>query len=195
MTKEKKITTTIEITHKNILFGFLLVLSCIAIYFFKDLVIGLFISILLATALNPLVSKLEKLKIPRPFAIVLIYAIIFLVLGLLISAIVPPLVEQTNNLVNSLPIEPLREFEVNLENFELITNQIDSVLPIIRIVTSTFSGLITAFTFAVITFYLLIERKDLHKHLLKLIPEAKSEQKAENLVNKVEQQIGSWGQR
>ena len=193
---EKKITTTIEISQKNIVFFFIAIASVYVLYLLKDLVLGLFISILFSTALNPLVSKIESLKVPRSIAAALVYFLIIAFITISVGTIVPTLVVQTLNLMNSLPLQTVSQqlnlFEVNLENIQLISNQVGSVIPVIKVIGSTFSGIITIFTFLVITFYLLIERKKLHKYIAKLFADGDAEQKAEKLISKVEAQIGGW---
>lgn len=162
----------------------------------KDVLLGLFISILFVTGLHPVVSYLEKFKIPRPVAILSIYVGIVFVISLALATIVPPLVTQTNTLLESIPqgliADNFNRFEISAQNLQLLSNQLGSVKPFLNVLTSTFSGLITVITFAVITFYMLIERKDLYKHIAAFSPDIESENRVENLVNKVEIQIGSW---
>lgn len=196
MADQKKVTTTIEISHRTIFSTLVLLLGLVVVYMLRDLVVGLFISILVATALNPTITRLERLKVPRAAAILFIYLIILSLVVLLISTLVPPLIVQTSNLLNTLPLngltDNLRGVEVSLENLQYISSQLGSVVPILKVIGSTFSGLVTLFTFAVITFYLLLERKNLHKYLMVLLPKANAEKKAEELVDAIEKQIGGW---
>lgn len=186
----------VEISYKTIVFSVAFLLGLYLVYLLKDLLMGLFISVLFATGLHPAVSSLERLRIPRPLAILLVYVIIVMSVVLLVANIVPPLLTQTENLIQSLPVgyisEQFQSLEVSLENLQFITDRIGTVGPILKIVLSTFSGLITFVTFSVITFYLLMERKDLHKHITTLSPNIESEHKAEALVDKIETKIGSW---
>lgn len=194
MQKEK--TLTVQISYKTIVFFVLFILSLYAVFALRSLFMGLFISILLATGLNPIVTFLEKFKIPRPAAILIVYITILASVSVLIATVIPPLVGQTASLLNSLPLnyisDSFKGLEVSLDNLQIITSQLGSFSPVLRIVSSTFSGMVTFFTFAVITFYLLLERKNLRKHIADLSPNIESEQKAEDLISKVETQIGSW---
>ncbi|MFC1748272.1 AI-2E family transporter [Pseudomonadota bacterium] len=187
---------TVEISHKTIIFTVFFLISLYLVFILRDVIFGLFISVLITTALNPAVNRLEKYKIPRPVSILSLYALIITTIILLIGTIVPPLVNQTVQLIQSLPLQDLTSelqlIEVNLESIQIITDQLGSVVPVFKIISTTFSGLITLFTFAVITFYFLMERKNLHKHLVVLFGEDGEEARAEKFVNKVEHKIGSW---
>jgi len=195
MNKDVK-KVTVEISYKTIIFAVFFLLSLYLVFILRNFLMGLFISVLLATGLNPLVTFLQKFKIPRAVAILLVYVFIVLGVGVLVATVIPPLIKQTGSLLESLPLhylsEGVQDLEVSLENLQFITSQLGSVSPVLRLVSSTFSGLVTFFTFAVITFYLLMERKNLHKHIAEFSPSIKSEQKAEDLVSKIETQIGSW---
>ncbi len=191
-----KKSQTIEISHRTILFSVFFLIGLYILFLLRDVIIGLFISVLIATALNPAVNRLEKLRLSRPFAIMIIYALILTTIIFMAGTIVPPLITQTNYLIESLPLatitSQLQLLEVNLENIQLITNQLGSVAPLLRVLSTTFSGLVTFFTFAVITFYILMERKNLHKHLVLLFGDDGQEARAEKFVNRIEHRIGGW---
>lgn len=186
----------IEISPKTIIFTVFFLLSLYLVYILRELLIGLFISVLLTTALNPVVNKLEKYKVPRGLGILMVYILLIIFFVFTISIIVPPLVTQTNNLLETLPLQnlskKLQPVEVNLESLQLITNQLGSFAPVVKFITGTFSAIITLFTFLVITFYMLMERKHLHKHLVFIFGKDADAGKAENFLEEVDKQIGGW---
>jgi len=57
-------------------------------------VIGLLIAIVLASALRPIVMRLQRLRIPQGLAIVLVYGLVGIISVLMIAAVVPPMVNQ-----------------------------------------------------------------------------------------------------
>jgi predicted PurR-regulated permease PerM len=71
----------------------------------QDIVRWLVIGIFLAVALTPIVDRLEQNRVRRSLAILLVYLALLLALGLFGALIVPPLVEQ---------VEELVEFATNL---------------------------------------------------------------------------------
>jgi len=70
---------------------------------FSSILVILFVAILLAVAITPLVDRLEELRIPRTAAIVLSYAGLFGMLSIVIAVIVPVLIEQVDQLSANLP--------------------------------------------------------------------------------------------
>jgi predicted PurR-regulated permease PerM len=71
-----------------------LVALAYGIYLTQNILLTFFISIFLAAALDPFVSKMESKKIPRWLGIFIIYVIIIAIIGLLISLIIPILITQ-----------------------------------------------------------------------------------------------------
>lgn len=186
----------VDLSFRTVVYTFLFLVGMYLLFLLKDLVLGLFISLLIATGLNPTVTRMERYRIPRALAILFLYVIIVLIISLMLATVIPILLVQTGNLLDSLPLDHIsarfKELEVSLENVQFISSQIGSVGPVFKVISSTFSGMITFFTFAVITFYLLMERKHLHKHLARLSPNAQVEEQVERLIYSIEKQIGGW---
>lgn len=192
---------TIEISHRTVVFT---VLFLGLIWFLAQIwpiIIGLFISLLLMTALNPLVDRLERLRVPRGFAILFIYLVLVILFVLGLAGVVPPLLEQTSNLANRLPElfddlgAWLASIGVTGVDGQMIASQLSQVgaIPanLVRFTVSVFSNLIAVFTVLIITFYLLLERKNLDKYLLLLFGQG-GEKKAKGFVDKLEARLGGW---
>lgn len=72
-------------------------------YYFRDLLGLVGAAFALAYLLDPLVLRLERLRMPRPLAIVLVLAVLLVVFTLLIWFVVPDIVRQITDLLTSLP--------------------------------------------------------------------------------------------
>jgi predicted PurR-regulated permease PerM len=70
---------------------------------FSSILLMLFIAILLAVAITPLVERLEQQRLPRPLAIGLIYVGLLLILSVALAAMIPVLVEEVNQLSTNMP--------------------------------------------------------------------------------------------
>jgi predicted PurR-regulated permease PerM len=70
---------------------------------FSSILLLLFIAILLAVAITPLVARLEQQRFPRPLAIGLIYVGLLLLLGIALAALIPVLVDEVDQLSTNLP--------------------------------------------------------------------------------------------
>ncbi len=94
---------SIHITAKSVA----LLLAAVALVWlvanFSSILVILFVAILLAVAITPLVDRLEELRIPRTLAIVLSYAGLFAMLSIVIAVLVPVLIEQVDQLSANLP--------------------------------------------------------------------------------------------
>jgi predicted PurR-regulated permease PerM len=70
---------------------------------FSSILLLLFIAILLAVAITPLVERLERQRLPRPLAIALIYVGLFGIFSVALAILIPVLVNETTELSTSLP--------------------------------------------------------------------------------------------
>lgn len=185
----------IEISYRTIIFTVVFLLALQLVLQIKDVLLMLFIAFIFMSALNPTVDQLEKLKFPRVLAILILYLLVLAIIGLTIGIVVPPLVVQTGNLILSLP-SALGHIEIFNANQQAITeqllNQIGS-LPqdLLRITVSLFGNLLSVFTILVISFYLLLERKNLNKYLGILFGKS-SPDRVLKTINDVEKRLGSW---
>lgn len=190
-------TQKIEISHRTIIFTVLFIaLLWLVSQIFQILVI-VFMGMILMSALNPIVEKLEKLKIPRLLAAILIYFTVLLFIILVLAGVIPPLVNQTNTLVTRLPgyIEDLNLWWINEDIINTQINQLigrlgSISLDMVRLTISLFSNFIVVFTVIFISFYLLLERKNLDDYLLKFF--GSKDGKAAHVISKLEKRLGEW---
>lgn len=184
----------IEISHRTIIFTVFFLLGLWFLYQIQQIILALFIAVIFMSALNPAVDRLEKIHLPRWLSILLLYILIFGGIGVVVAVLTPPLVDQTSNLINRIP-SYFREFRVPVLDPNTIASQVSQLgfLPanILKITLGLFSNLIGIFFLAVITFYLLLERKKLNRYLLVLFGPGE-EKRAEDFINKTEKQLGGW---
>ncbi len=186
------IPARVEISHRTIIYTLFLLLSLWFLYTIRAVLVAVLIASILMFALNPLVTILERKKLPRSLAILVLFIGIFLVLSGVIAAITPPLVDQTKSLIDQLPtiIQNLGGLKIDQR---VLSDQLGS-LPknIARIIIGTFSNLVAMFTLFILTYYFLSERANLHRYLVFLFGSDKTERKAEEFVDKLEHEIGGW---
>lgn len=186
------LSSRIEISYRTIVFTVVFLLFLWLLYQIQAVLIALFVAMILMSALNPLVTRLEKKRLPRPVAIMIVFVVILLVLSGIVAAVTPPLVDQTKSLINQIPSILDRVGLVTLDQ-RVISDQLGSVPGnIARFVIGTFSNLIALFTLFVLTFYLLAERGKLHRYLTIFFSSSQTESKAEQFINTLEREIGGW---
>ncbi|OGY09222.1 MAG: hypothetical protein A2700_03145 [Candidatus Blackburnbacteria bacterium RIFCSPHIGHO2_01_FULL_44_64] len=192
---------TIEISHRTIVFT-LLTLGAVWLFIqISSVVITLFIAVLLTTALNPVVDRLTFLKIPRGISILLVYIVLITLFIGGLTSIISPLVSETTNLADRLPDlfdqfgNWLKTMGIQGVDGRLIANQASQLgaIPanLVRFVVFIFSNLIAVITVLVITFYMLLERKNLNRYLTILFG-GDGETKAKTFIDKIEANLGGW---
>ncbi len=184
----------IEISYKTIIFTVLFLISLVLLWQIRSIILLLFISFIFMEALNPAVSRLEKIKIPRPLGILIIYILILATLSFTIAGIVPILVEQTAGLINSLPnmLQNVKIFGNNAidlsSQFKILENIPTNIAKTaIEIVTNIISGFVIFF----LTFYLLLEKKNFSKYSLSIFGET-GKTKFLEIIDALESRLGHW---
>ncbi len=183
-----------EVSTKTVVFTVLFLLSLFLLWQVRALIVLLFISFVFMEAINPAIVRLEKFKIPRPLAILIIYIIILTIISFAVAGIVPILVEQTTGLVQTLPstLSNIQIFGTNpidlSSQFKILEN-----LPggIAKTAISLVSNIISAFVIMFLTFYLLLEKKNFPKYSLEMFGE-NGEKKAIAIIERLETRLGSW---
>lgn len=182
----------IEISHKTILFTLLLLIILWFIIQIKEVIFWVFIALILMSALKPLVDTLERKRLPRVVAVLVIYALIISLFVFTGANIVPPLVVQSIHLGESLPgyINEVLPF-VKIDT-QLITQQVAPIGEnLLKVTFGLFSNIFGLFTVFVICFYLLLERKHLESQMSQFIGESGSKALLV-VITKIEERLGAW---
>lgn len=184
----------IDISHKTIIFTLLLLGSIWLLAQIKDILFTLFVALILMSAINPAVKKLERRKLPRWLAILFVYIIIVGVLSFSLGGIIPPLVSQTTTLIERIP-ELFEKIRIAGIDQNVIAGQISAFTSIpaniLKFVFGVLSNIVGILVLLMITFYLLLERKKSFSHFKAILSEPQAE-KAESLTNRIEERIGGW---
>lgn len=111
--------TTLDISTGSILRVILVLLAIWFLYFVRDIIAVIFISVIIASALSPVIDKICKKKCPRVLAVIAVYLIILALLSAVIYFIVPPLIIQIRQLAALMPdyLKTFGNLITNLKNF------------------------------------------------------------------------------
>jgi len=178
------------------------------LFLIREILAILFVSLILSSAVDPWVDWMGKKKIPRAIGIFLIYLLMFAVVGSVIYLIIPPIVEQVNELINNFPyilekivsgIEVLKQYSSEhgildniKENFGAISSNLQNAASgVFSTVTGIFGGIITFFLVLIITFYMVVEENAMKKIVWSVSPE-KHQVRVMQLINKMQKKIGLW---
>jgi predicted PurR-regulated permease PerM len=184
----------IEISYKTIVFTVLFLIGLFVLWQIRALIILMFISFIFMEVLNPAVTKLEKYKIPRPIGILIIYLIIIAIVSLTIAGIVPILVQQTSDLIQTIPetLEDISIFGTNAIDWSSQLKVLENLpASIAKTAVSLVSNIMSGFVIMFLTFYMLLEKKNFPKYGLQLFG-TRGNQKFMDIVEKLEKRLGSW---
>lgn len=94
-------TMTISISTSTIFKVLAVIVAAFFLWFIRDIVLLLFVSLLLAALIEPLANWLHKHKVPRALAVVSIYVGLFALFALLLVLLIPPLLQQLSLFVGN----------------------------------------------------------------------------------------------
>lgn len=187
----------IEISSKT-LFGFLAVV--LALWFLVQIgsiVLTLFVALILALGLSPLVDKLCQKGLSRPLSVLVTYIVFILLLLGLFTVALTPMVNQTQKLIEKLPFYATTIAIPGME--ELQRQFVDSLAKevssasgsVLRVTLGFFSNALVVVTILVLTFYFLIDLPQLKQRFIRLFSRG-ARSKVEETINEVEAKLGGW---
>lgn len=181
-----------EISHRTILFTLVVLAGLWLLLQIRDIIFLLFISFILMSALRPIIEWLENRKIPRLVAIIVIYIIVFGLIGFGVAGMIPTLTVQSGKLFTEIPRFLDRMFPAFPLDIQSVSQQLAPVGEnIIRVTVGVFSNLLAILTVFTFTFYFLLERRNMESILSGLLGEGMGSHVFAILL-KVEERLGSW---
>jgi predicted PurR-regulated permease PerM len=163
------------------------VASALALWKLRILVAGLFLALIIAAAMRPSVEWLAQRRIPRGLGILLHYALLGCLIGLLLWAIVPRAIDQVDNALGGIPTssselerqtsqstgfkhEILARVQDGLDELPSGTELVDSSLSLTFTAFEVFVGIF--FTFACAAYWI-FERDRAETLVMSLLPREK----------------------
>lgn len=198
----------VSISTRSILKVFAIIVMFWFLYVIRDILAVLFISFVLASALDPWIDALQKRKIPRAVAILIIYLVIVAVISLTVALIIPPIVEQVKEITNSFPVyfERLAEVYSNFQEFsneygvestvQDSLNNLNSTLAqlgggIFTISSRFFGAIFGLFAVLVIVFYMTVGEAGM-KEFFRFVAPSKYQPYLVQKINQVQRKLGMW---
>jgi predicted PurR-regulated permease PerM len=170
------------------------------------------LAILVAYLLEPFVDALQAKKIPRVFAILLMYALVIFLLVMFGVFVIPTIVQEVNSLVKQVPtltvevqdyITRLQEqysrinlpasvtdtIEKNLTSMQNYLLRLLNGVP--QVVFSFFSKIVTIVLIPILSFYILKDLADIKRGMVNLVPTA-HRARVVGLFSRIDETIGAW---
>lgn len=200
--------THIEISTGTIFRALLIILGCWLLYLVRDIIALLFISLVIVSAIEPVVNWMHEKKIPRSLGVIIVYLLLFSIIGLSISFLIPPLTEQFQDLYHKLPeysqnieqsLQGVKDYfqaQGNMLNIQELISQSSSSFSEIsgNIFSKTvgfFSGFISAIVIFALVFYMAVKQDGISNFVALVVPE-KHKEYALSLTSRIKTKIGKW---
>jgi len=165
-----------------------------ALWAAREALMLIYVSALIAMGFAPIVRIIQRPatdggrgRVPRAFAILVIYLTIVAVVVLLGLMIVPPLVDQATRLWSDLP-HYFDRFQAFLIKYKLLTHRVtlqeavqsapagaggNAVETVMLAVWGLIGGVFGVITILILSFYLLVEAESLFHYVTRFVPEPK----------------------
>ena len=178
------------------------------LYLVRDILLLVFVAVVLAALIEPLVDRLQAHKIPRAVGVIGIYVVLLLIILILARLIIPPIVSQVSSLTDNFP----QFWQQTVENFESVRAYseqqgfLDNVQrglegvegslssaagSVYGLIKALFRNVVNFILLLVLTFYLVVQR-DALATVLKALTPSKYHAYINVLTVKIKDKIGAW---
>lgn len=181
-------------------------LLLVVLYTARSALLTIYVSGLLATGLGPLVHRIEHIvprRLPRWLAILAIYVVIVGALTGIGLAVVPPLIQQAQELWRRIP-ELLNQSQSFLVDRGVLDHPItlqeavrrapgpgDAMGTVATAVTTAFAAVLSVITVLIFTFYLLVESDALLAAFVRLFPRS-NRLRVERVAREISTKVSAW---
>ncbi len=201
--------TQIDISASSIFRALLLVLGFVLLYLLSDVLMILLLSIVVASAVSPFVTMLQRRGIPRIFGTLALYLLVLALGAALTSLVLPFITADVSNLTEfvskitsqlSTSIDTVQQGAPKYFDF---ASEIQNILAVLSgylqqftqsgfsLAVSAFGGLFSFIAIIVISFYLSVMKNGIENFLQAVIPE-RYEEYIIDLWRRVEVKVGLW---
>jgi len=167
---------------------------------------------IISLMINPLVKRLESLKIPRFIGVFIVFLTLLAIIVLFFMLVIPPTINQLQELVNNLPdyTDTIRQhvggWKFSLESLNLpfdASNEVDRIVDRIETAAVNLGTLLlaysinfvsmvtTLFLMVVITIYMLLDAKRIGRVVRSFFP-ADHQDEADEFVRRSERAVTHW---
>ena len=178
------------------------------LYFVRDVIAIFFVALVLSSIIDPFADWLEVRRIPRAIAVLIVYVVLFSILGLVIGVLIPPLIQEIRDLASNFSVVwdrlvsgamLFREYSVQSgfsKNVEQGLTTVQATLTraiggVFTTVTGIFGGIFSFVLILVITFYMVLQEDGFKKMFKALVP-GNYQSFVSGIFGKVQRKIVAW---
>ncbi|HTK59825.1 MAG TPA: AI-2E family transporter [Candidatus Baltobacteraceae bacterium] len=183
-------------------------LAAFFLYMIRDIIALFFMSLVLASIINPLASWFQSKGWSRGGAVLLLYLLILLIIGAIVTLLVPAVINETRDLLANADaiwasflttLGPLREFVASHGLGDSLGGALSGMAEGLNVaaggIVATIRGLVTGIAsliiVLVVAFYLVVSEDALKRLFRAVAPEAYQPYLVD-LFQRIEKSIGGW---
>ncbi len=208
MLGNKANSVNIQISNIMLIKLLIFVAGLAVLYIIRDIIILLFISIVLASAIEPLVSALHRRAIPRVAGALIIYIGLIGVMVLTFILLVPAVANEVAELAHELPVL-LERFDqtiaqligteqnggllVSLQEWSQSLGTVGGAAfkNIFGVLAGIFGGFASLLLILVLSFYMVIDEGVMRRSLIQIVPE-RYQKYITDVTDRMQLKIGRW---
>jgi predicted PurR-regulated permease PerM len=199
---------SVSISTSTFIKAVLIVLGLWFLWFVRDVVAILVVSVLLAALIDPFADWFEEHRIPRGIAVLIVYTILIAISSVMLILLTPVVIEQSAHLVGNLggyyteASDSLGQFQQFSETYGLSENlslsmqsiqdsftaSFDSVFSTVK---GFFGGIAALVIIFVLAFYMVVEEDAVRKYFQSLLP-PEYQPYLSHVAKKMKNKMGAW---
>jgi predicted PurR-regulated permease PerM len=206
---------TVNISFPTIIKTVVFLLFIYTLFLLKELVIIILASIVIASAVDPFTRALQRIRIPRPFAVGIVFSAMIATIVSVVYLFVPVLIEQFSGFILTIPdflerldflaqrntyfseLNILGDIQAQMQSVDIISTIKAALFGIgggvIHTAGAFFNSVTQLVLITVISFYFAVQEKGIEDFLRVIIP-LKNEAYAIDLWKRSQAKIGKWMQ-
>lgn len=194
----------IEISPKTMFWALGIGVLAVLTYMVRDIVVVLISSIIISSALEPILEFGQSKKVPRFLSLIIIYLLFFVAFAALIYILLPLLLDQLRDFSQNYPLYfgkieeaagivtfiPALSGNIH-ELLSQLTGQIPNFTSLITYASSIFGGFISFIVILVVSFYLSLSKGGLDDFLKSILP-PRFEGYIHGVWSRAQKKMGRW---
>jgi len=205
---DPKVSYQVNLSTKTILKIIIVILVLLFLYSIMQVLAIVFVAWVFASALDPLIDKMQRYKIPRSLSILSIYIALALLIILVFTLFIPAFSKEITNLTKDFPnyyqalTGILNSFKHSGSEFGILAG-IENIIEglskslanvstgIYNAATGLVGAIVTIFAVLVITFYMTVEEEGI-KNFVQSVTPVNYQPYIIQKINKIQSKLGYW---
>jgi predicted PurR-regulated permease PerM len=200
--------THISVSTGTIVRFFAVILGLWLLFLIRDIVALFFLSVIFTATLDPVIDRLSRKNISRSVAVFIIYILLIVGIGILMSFIVPPLVSQFQDFTRNIPTysetmtqifsgvqDYAKSYGIQFDSHAFLQNIFSGIFQssgqLFSTTINVLSFFISVLVILALTFYMSVKEDSMNKFIISITPVSRKDYIV-SLADRIKHKIGKW---